>query len=374
MILLRRTLRNALAFGCMLACALASGCGKDSPGAHVAPSAPAGVATTTAESSAEPDSPAAVAAELGMPASFENEWGMRLLLVPGGTYSEGDGKTGDPAVRHDVNLFKAFYLQDAKVTRGQWARFAGGSAPADADAPVTGVSYTEALSFLKWLCAHDERWTYRLPTEAEWDRAWLSGRTTAGAEEKTPWGLRSMTLAPAEWCFDWFEPFPDWPVMSPRGPENGEERVLRPGPPEHLAGRRSMPPDRHDPGVGLRVAVSLGYGGDDRGKYRTTFRTKGGLPGQPDGPELSGYQVRVVAIIDRLMARQIGLHYSWALLSGTSSPITVKLVPGIYYAQCQRVEDGEMKRGMEVKFGVVGDGLVVDLPIPQKGAYLQEPE
>ncbi len=66
--------------------------------------------------------------------------------------------------------------------------------------------------------------------------------------------------------------------------------------------------------------------------------------------------------------------YTWAVLPGLSSPLTVRLIPGIYYAQCQHVVDGETKRGLEVKFGVQNDGVRVDLPIPKDGAYLQEPE
>jgi len=319
--------------------------------------------------------PAKVADELGVPASFSNAWGMRFRLVPGGRFVDGDGKSGDPAARHETELWKAFYLAESEVTRGQWARCFGGEAAAsEAGLPVEGVTYAEAERFVAWLCEQDPRWTYRLPTEAEWDRAWLSGRASAGAEAETPWGHRGMTTPPAEWCFDWYEDFPDWPVMSPRGPEVGTERVLRPGPPEHLAGRRSMAPDRRERGVGLRVAASVGYGGDDRGKYAVTFRTRGGNPTYADGDEVGGYEIRIVAIIDRLQDRQIGRHYSWRPLPGRSSPLTVRLVPGVYYAQAQRVEDGELRRGMEVKFAATKDGAVVDLPIPQPGGYYQEPE
>jgi hypothetical protein len=337
-------------------------------------SSPSAGAAASTDAAASP-TPESAAAELGMPASFSNEWGMRFVLVPGGTYFDGDGKPGDHAARHETQLWRAFYLQDGKVTRGQWARCFGGAPTGDeADAPVERVSYPDAERFAAWLSEHDKRWTYRLPTEAEWDRAWLSGRPVADAAPTTPWGLRGMSSPPAEWCFDWYEDFPDWPVMSPRGPELGTERVLRPGPPEHLAGRRSLDPDRRDPGVGLRVAVSLGYGGDDRGKYRITFHTRGGLPTQPDGDEMSGYQIRVVSIVDRLGDRQIGRHYSWEVLPGTSSPLSAKLVPGVYYAQCQRLEDGVLRRGMEVKFGATQDAVEVDLPIPQPGGYYQEPE
>lgn len=318
--------------------------------------------------------PAEVAAETGMPETFENPLGMRFRLVPAGVYLEGDGPSGDAAARHEVNVFTSLYLQEAEVTRGQWAAFEGAPPPADAAAPATGISHDDALKFVAWLNGKDPRWGYRLPTEAEWDRAWLSGRARAGDDAVTPWGLRGMTSDPAEWCADWYDDFPDWPVMSPRGPDEGKERVVRPGPPGRLAARRSLAPDRRDPAVGLRVAASMGYGGDDRGRYQVTFVTRDGRPGIPDGPEASGYQVRVVAIIDRLTARQHGVHYRWAVLPGLSSPLTVKLIPGIYYAQCQHVVDGETKRGLEVKFGVANDGVRVDLPIPKEGAYLQEPE
>lgn len=344
---------------------LASACGREAS----APAAPDPAAAVASDGR-----PAVVAAETGMPETFENPLGMRFRLVPAGVFVEGDGPSGDPAARHEVNVFTSMYLQESEVTKGQWAAFTGAPAPADADAPATGVSHDDARKFVAWLAARDPRWAYRLPTEAEWDRAWLSGRERAVEGPVTPWGFRGMTTDPAEWCVDWFDVFPDWPVMSPRGPDAGTERVLRPGPPGRPAGRRALAPDRHDPAVGLRVAASMGYGGDDRGRWQVTFVTRDGRPGIPDGPEVSGYQIRVVAIIDRLTARQHGVHYTWAVLPGRSSPLTVKLIPGIYYAQCQHVVDGETKRGLEVKFGVQNDGVRVDLPIPKEGAYLQEPE
>ncbi len=358
--------RRIVSIALLMMAAGLGGCGRDAPSRSDSES--------TAASVVSDGRPEATAAETGMPVEFENPVGMRFRIVPAGVYVEGDGPSGDPAARHEVNVFVSFYLQTSEVTRGQWAAFTGGPPPADAAAPQTGVSHDDAREFVAWLQGKDARWSYRLPTEAEWDRAWLSGRAHGDAAAVTPWGFRGMATDPAEWCGDWFDAFPDWPVMSPRGPDEGQERVLRPGPRDHLAGRRSLPPDRRDPAVGLRVAASMGYGGDDRGRYKVTFRTRDGRPGHPDGPEVSGYQVRVVAIIDRLTARQHGVPYTWAVLPGLSSPLTVRLIPGIYYAQCQHVVDGETKRGLEVKFGVQNDGVRVDLPIPKDGAYLQEPE
>lgn len=96
---------------------------------------------------------------------------------------------------------------------------------ASAGQPVVGVSWDDAAAFCAWLCrVHGGHW--RLPTEAEWERAASGGRTfprTAWGDEipegeipegplSGPWeagrgrpnayDLYDMGTAIHEWCLD----------------------------------------------------------------------------------------------------------------------------------------------------------------------------
>jgi formylglycine-generating enzyme required for sulfatase activity len=128
--------------------------------------------------------------------------------------------------------------------------------------PVVGVSWHEAMAYCRWLTAEmGEDAEYRLPTEAEWERAargpegwrypwgdaWEEGR--ANTEElrlgsPSPVGTfpdgasmeGALDLAGNvwEWCRDWFDEkaYRDRAgrvVRNPTGPSKGRYRVLRGG-------------------------------------------------------------------------------------------------------------------------------------------------
>jgi formylglycine-generating enzyme required for sulfatase activity len=109
---------------------------------------------------------------------------MKLVFVPRGTFWMGDrGSQAQVAIPHD------FYMGVFPVTQGQWqatvdynpshfSRLGGGSDMvkgfSEADLtqfPVEQVSWDEVQEFLTRLNTRerDNRFRYRLPTEAEWE-------------------------------------------------------------------------------------------------------------------------------------------------------------------------------------------------------------
>src|SRR5262249_7198743 len=144
---------------------------------------------------------------------------------------------------------------------------------ADGRQPVVGVSWFEAVAFAEWLGrVQGGRW--RLPTEAEWERAargGLPGAPTAwgatlppgegpGGRLEGPWpvgrgtpngfGAQDMTTIVHEWCLDWYAEgfYAASPERDPRGPDEGERRSSRGGSWRHHvrwsspAARSSLPP------------------------------------------------------------------------------------------------------------------------------------
>jgi formylglycine-generating enzyme required for sulfatase activity len=142
--------------------------------------------------------------------------GMRLVLIPAGTFSMGSPESekdrSPDEVRHEVTISKPFYLGVYTITRGQFRQFVndtGYKTEAEADGkggfgwnaamrdlkydakyswrdpgfeqtdehPVVIVSWKDAVKYAEWLGSKDGQ-TYRLPTEAEWEYACRAGSTT----------------------------------------------------------------------------------------------------------------------------------------------------------------------------------------------------
>jgi formylglycine-generating enzyme len=197
--------------------------------------------------------------------------------------------------RHRVWL-DAFEIARTSVTRVEYSVFlnqtkhaepAGWDDPAFADPaqPVVGVNWFDATSYCDWLSSmHNER--YRLPFEAEWEKACRGGLDNAdyawGNEPpesleyfRGPWksprpvalsqpngfGLFNMGDNVHEWCMDWYAEnyYSDSPEKNPRGPEDGSRRVSRGGSWRHqikgsrAAHRSSLPPQFQYTDYGFRI-------------------------------------------------------------------------------------------------------------------------
>jgi formylglycine-generating enzyme required for sulfatase activity len=209
------------------------------------------------------------------------------------TEAETDGKGG-----YGYNATKKGFEQDTKYS---W-RNPGFDQPDDH--PVVNVTWNDAKKFCEWLSKKEGK-TYELPTEAEWEYACRAGTTTrfwcgdkdedlkgnanladASFKEKypdgkwavswddgypftspvgkfkpNPWGLYDMHGNVWQWCADGYGKYENGSFKDPKGPDNGEYRVLRGGSlfydPRRCrsAHRRDSVPGKHNSDVGFRVVL-----------------------------------------------------------------------------------------------------------------------
>jgi formylglycine-generating enzyme required for sulfatase activity len=155
---------------------------------------------------------------------------------------------------------------------------------------VTGVSWFDADRYCQWLARQTSR-AYRLPTEAEWERAargdleqndfpwgneppqslpdyatrWQTGPEPVARYAPNAFGFYDICDNVHEWCSDWYDPnyYAVSPERNPRGPEHGQRKASRGGSWRHhikvarCSARSSIPPDFHYADYGFRVACSL---------------------------------------------------------------------------------------------------------------------
>ena len=171
-----------------------------------------------------------------------------LVRVPAGEFRMGnDNGPKDSSPAHVVSLgefeisrrevtnqfYKAFLdATNYAAPNPQLSGWQGRDFPAGkADAAAVGITWEDAQAFCKWL-AREAGGTYRLPTEAEWERA---TRVV---------GSVSLSVSVTwEWCQDWYDAeyyqrkdrlSPPGPALKPAAVNNGKTpagRVIRGGAP-----------------------------------------------------------------------------------------------------------------------------------------------
>jgi formylglycine-generating enzyme required for sulfatase activity len=221
---------------------------------------------------------------------------IELVELPGGWFWMGrdDGRPGE-GPRHRVWV-DAFAVARRPVTNADYAPFlaAAGVPPPpwwgapgfdDPAQPVVGLCWDEAVAYCRWLSVVTGA-GYRLPTEAEWERAARGGLDGArfpwgdahpGPTRFTrpprvdetpanPLGLVALSGVCHEWCLDWESEryYAESPERNPPGPPTGRRRVSRGGAWRHqdpwspVAHRSSLPPERRYSDYGLRVVRAAG--------------------------------------------------------------------------------------------------------------------
>jgi formylglycine-generating enzyme required for sulfatase activity len=221
------------------------------------------------------------------------------VFIPGGSFLMGS-EQGRPDERPVREVFvQPFRLGRTPVTNGEYALFlATGrvaeppwwSEPAFARAgqPVVGVTWFDAQAYCRWL-SDVSGGVWRLPSEAEWERAargGLESAPTAWGEAipageipegplAAPWpvargtpngfGLHDMGTIVHEWCLDRYRvpelgsPGEPLPARASRVEAGGERRASRGGSWRHHvrwsspSARSSLPPASRYADYGFRV-------------------------------------------------------------------------------------------------------------------------
>jgi len=235
------------------------------------------------------------------PVELTNSIGMKLNLIPAGTFMMGspasEADRRDNETQHRVTLTEDFYLGTTEVTQGQWESVMGTTpwtVQEGINNAATHVSWDDAIEFCKKLSAR-ERKVYRLPTEAECEYACRAGTITAysfgddaaqlseygwwggfsggnsqseryahevGLKRANAFGLYDMHGNVWEWCSDWYGDYPAGSATDPLGATNGASRVYRGGSWTYdAASCRSANREMGEPTTltdyhGLRVALS----------------------------------------------------------------------------------------------------------------------
>jgi iron(II)-dependent oxidoreductase len=184
---------------------------------------------------------------------------------------------------------RAGYAIFLKETDHQAPRGWTEAAFSEPDQPVVGVSWFDALAYCRWL-SETTGASWRLPTEAEWERASKGGDDTAeyawgneppesfayyrgewpaprpvGQSRPNGFGLFNMGDNVHEWCRDWYAPdyYAVSPELNPEGPPSGTRRVSRGGSWRHAvkasraAHRSSLPPQYRYTDYGFRLVRSV---------------------------------------------------------------------------------------------------------------------
>ena len=225
-------------------------------------------------------------------------------LIPAGEFLMGSevGQEGErPTHRVWIDAFEMAICQVRNRDYALFLEATGHTTPRhwsdpdlnQPDQPVVAVTWFEATEYCRWLSGATSA-NYRLPTEAEWERAARGGREglltmwgneppevqpeyqrrwsgevrgplPVGLGEPNAYGIFDLCENVHEWCADWFDAgyYAVSPSRNPQGPESGERRSSRGGSWGHHvkvsrpAARSSIPPHLEYADYGFRVVRDI---------------------------------------------------------------------------------------------------------------------
>jgi formylglycine-generating enzyme required for sulfatase activity len=245
---------------------------------------------------------------LRLPVEITNSIGMKLVLIPPGEFTMGEGDGS-----HRVVITKPFYLGKYEMTQEEWERVMGGN-PSEFKGPknpVEQVSWgecqlcAEKLTEIEKEAGSSPKGEYRLPSEAQWEYACRAGTTSGwffgeneqglddygwyiknsegkthpiGQKKPNAWGLYDVCGNVWEWCADWYDDnyYKVSPRNDPPGPTSGSARVGRGGGWSRDAGfcrsayRSYIEPGPRRGNLGFRASLVLADTATERAKMDRT--------------------------------------------------------------------------------------------------------
>jgi formylglycine-generating enzyme required for sulfatase activity len=170
-----------------------------------------------------------------IPRTLETQVGIELVYVPPGSFMMGseygglrEKFLGDTKPVHRVTIAEGFYMGKYQVTQAQWQALRGNNPShfKGENLPVEQVDSHHASLFVRNLNEKDDGYSYRLPSEAEWEYACRAGTTgeysgdldamawygknsggkthPVGSKQPNAFGLFDMHGNVWEWVQDWY--------------------------------------------------------------------------------------------------------------------------------------------------------------------------
>lgn len=132
--------------------------------------------------------------------------GPALVVLSPGDFEMGSTRRAEERPPHNVTIAQPIAVSVFEVTAAEYQQFcvmSGAACPdspwQDDDAPVVMVSWDDANAYAAWL-SQETGFTYRLPTEAEWEYAARGGTSTPYyfGDEITPSSAHSSVNGPVD--------------------------------------------------------------------------------------------------------------------------------------------------------------------------------
>jgi len=231
-----------------------------------------------------------------------------VVLIPKGTFQQGCSArdqdcSGLEQPAHNVTLDKDFYMMESEVTQELYTSVmnTNPSTFIETKHPVEMVTWYNAIQFANQLShlegkeqcyilsENDVQWKekdctgWRLPTEAEWERAargdeaylyagsnhpnevgwsgehWEGGHYPVCLKKRNRYGLCDMSGNVMEWVWDWKADYTSQNKLNPSGPLQGSSRIVRGGSWNldnrflRVSERYEFNPDHRDAILGFRL-------------------------------------------------------------------------------------------------------------------------